>query len=242
MIDTDSDRLQEFKHHSNLLLNAMGRLLRHSHPTVGREGSQGDEDAVLAELLPQPTGSYIDVGAGDPIECSNTWKFYERGWRGLLVECLPSAWHALLRHRPGDFLCPLAASDKAGFARLRVANSVSSIRSDWDMDEQAELVVETDTLMNILGPFPQIRENCSLLSIDVEGAESQVLKGIDFEAFKPRVIVIEKYRYHPDDVAKEAWHAANPGKTDDLSPDWAGLLDLYQRHWESDLNNIYVRK
>ena len=230
-LHTSDPEHADFKHQLWLLLQAMDRRMRRSHPHVGKPGTQFNESKVLAELLPENPGYYVDVGAAEPVECSNTWEFYQRGWRGLLIECLPSAWNALLRHRPGDFLYPVAASDRAGFAQLRVAHTVSSIQPDWDIQEMGSMVVETATLSSILDKFPVVRDNCGLLSIDVEGSEGLVLKGIDWERFKPKVIIIEAYRYRGDETTVE-----------DMSADWECFLADYKLHTRNQLNKIYVRK
>jgi len=229
----DSTKFHEFQYELRLLIGAMERTIQRTYPPVTVPGSQYGEDKILAGLLPEAAGFYVDVGASHPVECSNTKLFYDRGWRGLLVECLPSAWHSLLRQRPGDFLSPLAAMDAPGFARLRVSGSVSSTRIDWDIAEQAELIVECDTLASILAPFPEIREKCSLLSLDVEGAEAQALRGIDWSAFHPKVIVIEAAKYHGDPKAVK----------EDLSGEWSALLVAqgYRRHWKNELNQIWKR-
>ena len=72
----------------NKLLGQIDRLLGRSYPNVSRRGSQCEEDEILREFLPGG-GTYVDIGAGEPVQCSNTWAFYERGWRGLLVEEFP---------------------------------------------------------------------------------------------------------------------------------------------------------
>ena len=71
------------------VLSQLRTYLECNVPTITRDGSQFDEDEILAGLLPEEFGVYVDIGAFDPVECSNTWQFYKRGWRGLLVEPLP---------------------------------------------------------------------------------------------------------------------------------------------------------
>ena len=214
------------------ILIAAKRLIRRTYPAVGTPGAQAGEDKILSELLPSSTGCYVDIGAADPVECSNTWQFYQRGWRGLLIEPLPDFWPALLQQRRGDYLLGLAAWDSIGMTRLRVSRSVSSIRPDWDIDSQSELVVLLEPMSEILESFPhQIRETCKLCSIDVEGSEREVLRGIDWKTFKPEVFVVEYRRYK----------AGESGE--DLSPEWAFLLTDhgYKEFARTALNVIYRR-
>src|SRR5205823_8407079 len=51
----------------------------------------------------QPTGTYIDIGAGHPIADNVSFWFYERGWRGIVVEPQPELAALYQRLRPRDF-------------------------------------------------------------------------------------------------------------------------------------------
>lgn len=224
----------EFKDFLSKMTAAMERSINRTHPEVFTPGSQFKEFEILSKLLPEYNGTYVDVGAGEPIECSNTWEFYKKGWRGLLIECLPERWPALLRHRPGDFLSPFAASSEWGFVTLRINNSLSSIKSDWDIpDTSPELIVECNTLKNILRNYQSIRDSCSLLSIDVEGAEKDVLLGIDWKTFHPKVIIIEAFKYC----------SSKPEESKFVNSEWEEILlsNGYCLHHKGILNFIYVR-
>src|SRR6267154_1963391 len=50
----------------------------------------------------QTTGTYIDVGAGHPIADNVSFWFYERGWRGIVVEPQPELAALYQRLRPRD--------------------------------------------------------------------------------------------------------------------------------------------
>lgn len=217
---------------AGLALVQLGRLLQKVYPKVENEGSQFDEDKILAELLPGK-GIYVDVGANHPKECSNTWRLYQRGWRGMLIEPLPDAWPALLLERREDRLCPVAASNRDGFATLRVCRSVSSLRDDWKINAEDGIIVRTATLSTILSMYGNEFDfsKTQLLSIDVEGHEKEVLEGMP-DWFRPDVIVLEYRDYDP----------ANYGK--DISDGWKRLLVHwgYRKHHENPLNQIWKRK
>ncbi len=212
-------------------LQQLGNWITRTYPPVGVPGAQAGEDAILAELLPGNEGSYVDVGASHPIECNNTWQFYRQNWRGLLIEPLRDTWPALLRHRPGDYLWPQAVSNYTGHGRLRIQGTVSSLRADWAIQEQAVAFCEVDTLANILKRFPAVRDNCRLCSIDVEGEEQAVLEGIDFTTFRPEVFVVEWFIYgkQPPD--------------DDHSATWRPILEAqgYKEVTRTSLNLIFKR-
>jgi FkbM family methyltransferase len=211
----------------------LGRWLQKCHPTPERAGSQFDEDKILAGLLPGQKGIYVDVGANHSSECSNTWQFYKRGWRGLLIEPFPDSWQDLLINRREDRLCPLAASNEEGFASLRSCRSVSSLRSDWRIDDVGVIPTRTAALKTILNSYKDHDwRKTDLCSIDVEGYEKEVLEGIDWNAFRPKVFVIEYREYDEKGVGR------------DSSGNWLSILQdqRYNLVHQNSLNQIWQRK
>ncbi len=212
-------------------LQNIGRFVQRTYPVVNRFGSQSEEDSILRELMPEDNGVYVDIGAAHPIDNSNTWQFYLRGWRGLLIEPLPD-WHYLLLHeRPGDAVWPTAAGDQNGVVSMRVCGAVSSVVPTWNMEPRYTGYVEIVKTADILDKpaFREIRNKCRFCSIDVEGAEGMVLNGIDWETFKPEVLCIE-WRLH---------NVQPPNN--DSSDEWEPLvLSLgYERVARTDMNMIY---
>lgn len=224
------NRAEEYVSAGTALL-MLGRWLQKSYPAAMTVGSQYEEDKILQDLLPGP-GIYVDIGAHRPKECSNTWKLYQRGWRGLLIEPLPECWGDLLLERREDRLCPMAASNTPGFASLRVCQSVSSLRGDWPIAPDGVIPVRTDMLKNILAGYRDHDwTKTRLCSIDVEGHEKEVLEGFDWKTFRPEVIVIEYRDYDPE----------KPGK--DVSHMWRDYLlgNGYKIHHTTGINQIWVR-
>jgi hypothetical protein len=56
------------------------------------------EQQVLGEYLPDK-GFFVEVGAFDPVDFSQTWMLEQRGWDGLLVEPIPAQADKLRRTR-----------------------------------------------------------------------------------------------------------------------------------------------
>jgi len=218
---------------AGVVLLQLGRWLQKHYTPAVHEGSQFEEDAIIARLLPGDTGLYVDIGASHSSECSNTWRLYQKGWRGLLIEPLPDAWGELLLNRREDYLCPMAASNIGGFANLRLCRSVSTLRPDWNVGETETVPVRTATLKDILLMYPETDwSQTRLCSIDVEGHEKEVLEGIDWETFHPEMFILE-YR---------AYDAVDYGE--DISAAWKGILkgNGYKLHFTNKLNQIWIRK
>lgn len=48
--------------------------------------SQNDEERVITEFFGDRKGNFLDIGAYDGLQMSNTRRLLERGWAGVLVE------------------------------------------------------------------------------------------------------------------------------------------------------------
>lgn len=164
--------------------------------------AQNREDLFIAAFFPDVTaGHYVDVGAGHPEELSVTKLLYDRGWSGINVEPIPELAAALRAERPRDVTLEVALAATAGEATFRqyagwglstldaemVAEHASHPTS-WT-EEYTDYTVETITLNSVIeaNPLPHIH----VLKLDVEGAEYDVLTGVDWNAFNPDLVCIE---------------------------------------------------
>ncbi len=160
--------------------------------------AQNFEDVLLRRLLHDVVnGFYVDVGAQEPKIDSVTKHFYDSGWRGISIEPHPAYFAAMLRERPRDINLNLALSDRAGMADFHfVENSGLS-----SLNAEALRVASKHGLQTRIGRVPTERlasvlldqqvGDIHFLKIDVEGAEAAVLRGMDFQRWRPWVVVIE---------------------------------------------------
>lgn len=176
--------------------------------------AQNGEDVVLARLfMDQPTGCWVDVGAGHPLEDSVTKFLYDRGWRGVNIEPKEHEFQLLCEQRPRDRNLKVAISDHEGEAVLHVAppelwgastleRTVAAGYSGTSMPFEA-ITVRTTTLTQLVGELEL--ETIDLLKIDVEGHEAAVVRGADWSRVRPRVMVIEATRPNSREPSHEAW-------------------------------------
>jgi FkbM family methyltransferase len=172
------------------------------------------EDVMLARALQSvPCGFYVDVGASHPVSDSNTYALYSKGWRGIAIEpqsIFNSQWQSF---RPEDVLVIAAVAAASGQATLHKPiqyGQAATIHLDFAQDyaqrclAMTQSVVPMHTLTEILA---QIRPegDIHLLSIDVEGAESDVLRGLDLQRFRPWLIVLESVLPGLPTPNHEAW-------------------------------------
>jgi FkbM family methyltransferase len=178
--------------------------------------SQGGEDLILEQVfqfleIPQPT--YIDIGAYDPVIGSNTYLFYRKGSRGVLVEPNPIMTDRLSRGRPGDTVLNIGIGvtdqSEADFYvvgdRSQV-NTFSKERADryLEKDKNAIRKVLKIPLVNINKVLAQHFDGApQLFSIDVEGLDLAILESLDFSRFRPQVFCVETLVYGTSRVVPE---------------------------------------
>jgi len=178
-------------------------LNANNNPLVEHPHSFTGEDPILRAILPDDPVVYVDIGAAEPQEWNNTWQFYEAGGHGLLIEPLAQQLGPLLRQRPRDRVWPTAIGAEAGTGDFRMLRNYSTFDPEWNIEEEGRQKVEIMTLASVLELFQDIRRDCVLCDIDVEGWEGEVLKGIDWDTFCPLVFCIENVEHHPDHRGKE---------------------------------------
>ncbi len=167
-------------------------------PMVSYAGNQ--EDVRLrrvAHLLESRV--YVDVGAGDPVEGSVTYWLYLQGWTGVLVE--PGSRAATLAEiRPRDLVLDAAVSAASGELAL-YETAPDAGMSTTRADRLAEILGLGQSVTEVRVPvltltevFEQAPGPVSVLSVDVEGAEGDVLGSLDWAAHRPAVVVVEAIR------------------------------------------------
>jgi FkbM family methyltransferase len=176
--------------------------------------SQYGDDLVIDALLGcKKNGVYIDVGANDPVELSNTYRFYKRGWRGIAVEPNPNLCQKFTLKRPGDEVINKGIGTKSGFATFYVISphSLSSFdKKDADRNCRmfgAKITSEVDVYISPLATITAKYKNADLMSIDVEGRELDVINSNDWSKNRPKVITMEIY--YNGDLLKQMMEKLN---------------------------------
>jgi FkbM family methyltransferase len=175
--------------------------------------SQNLEDYHLSlAFAGQATGTYIDIGAGHPIADNVSFWFYERGWRGIVVEPQPELAALYGRLRPRDIAVRGLIGRERGetdFHMVDRLHGLSTTREDVAQRARA-FDVDYQTLRLPVTTLAQLCESHDLgpidfLKIDVEGAESDVLFGGDWKRFRPKVIVAEAVSPMSSEPSWQEW-------------------------------------
>ena len=158
--------------------------------------AQNGEDVILRRIFgDQKTGFYIDIGASHPEFLSVTKHFYDQGWRGINVDPLKKSIEVFAKERPRDLNLNLAiGSDTELREFFEVTNypELSTFSADHLSEVEHSVIsypVEVITGNKLFSDYAV--DSVDFMKIDVEGAEYEIIKSIDFLRYRPKVLIIE---------------------------------------------------
>ena len=168
-----------------------------SHLTTRAIFPPGIEEELKREFFGPRPGFYVEVGANDPQERSQTWHLEQLGWTGILVEPQPDLAERLRRTRSAEVFALACSSPRNAGRRMRlhVAGALSSLDRDRmapGAEPERVIDVPVRTLDEVLSEA-RAPAGFDLLSVDVEGHELEVLSGFAFARWQPRLILLEDH-------------------------------------------------
>lgn len=165
----------------------------------GQEG----EDALLYSLLgnTKKDGFYVDVGAHHPVRFSNTLRLYQEGWSGINIDPTPGSMDLFKELRPDDSNLEVAVGLTEGIRNFYCYNEPAL--NGIDNDRRAELegtpyilekIIEIPTrrLSSILEEYGNGYHTPSILNIDVEGLEIEVLESSNWDKWRFDFLLVEQ--------------------------------------------------
>ena len=156
-------------------------------------------DAIIENIFRnKKKGFYVDVGCQNPIKNNNTYLLHKKGWFGLNIDLDKDNIDIFNVSRPNDENINTAISNKVGqtdlyfYHKKSPINTIDKTTSDFQKANVSKIKkIQTNTLNNILYNSKYKNNKINLLSVDVEGHELQVFEGLDFNLYRPEVIVVE---------------------------------------------------
>jgi FkbM family methyltransferase len=216
-----------------------------AHTSFAQQGEDLVIKDILGEIGVKSPITYLDVGAWDPAQDSNTYIFYEAGGHGVLVEPNPAKIRRLRRKRPRD----LTLNIGVGTSTERTVSDYYLIGgpSDGELNtfskkEADEIQARGDGVHFIEKTIKMPLENINtimqrdlgaapnLLSIDTEGMDLDILKTMDFERFRPDVICVETASIGTDVVNVDILRFLESKRYSARGATWENTIFVDDRH------------
>lgn len=161
--------------------------------------SQFGQDVWVFENIFQQrsNGFFLDIGATDGIKHSNTKLFEENGWSGICLEPRIIDFHKLCSNRK-CVCCNVAAYSTSmneiefteyigyGCNLSGITSRLSNVRPSLN---QRSILTQTISINDLCDQHGVLE--IDFISIDVEGSEMEVLKGLDFDKINVTCLTIE---------------------------------------------------
>lgn len=168
--------------------------------------SQRGQDKWVSEaVFPGVTdGFFLDVGSGDGINSSNTVALERKGWTGICVDPFPTN----MQGRTCQMFKEVVYSEAGKRVTFHMGGSLGGIADNLgaykDRAEKSPAVeLTTVTLGDILDRAKAPRF-IHFMSLDIEGAELEALRGVPFDKYKFGAFAIEHNYEGPkrDDIQR----------------------------------------
>lgn len=192
-------------------------------------------DQMMVEIMKIENGIFIEVGAYNGLWCSNT-KLLEEcyGWKGILIEPCEKVYPTLCKNRPlaQCFNCALGSfAEDNTYAYGDFQDSPMASFTGRCSNKPKDTKVLIRSLQSILDECNITHVN--FFSLDTEGYELNILKGIDFDKITFDYILIEIYKDQYEEIVsllKEKGYElecclSNYSKA--TNPDWDGTHNDY---------------
>jgi FkbM family methyltransferase len=170
--------------------------------------SQLEQDLEVLNYYNHKTnGFFIEIGASDGIELSNTYLLETKyNWKGICVEPIPYRFNSLCNNRPNSFCCNNAVYNRSDLDVIfDIANNgdgLSGISDNIDCHKEkvnsnkTQITVKTISFNDLLEKYnaPLFIE---YLSLDTEGSELEILKSVNLNKYIFGIIHVEHNYIEP---------------------------------------------
>lgn len=167
------------------------------------KGYSGQDLIAYIYFNGKTSGFFIDIGAFDGVEISNTYALEQLGWEGICIEPIPEIYSLLQKNRKcHKYNVAISSTTKSDANFVKVSKLLGLSGLEQQMPERIkkglekqgleveQIIVNTMSFDDVMRNHPDVG-HVDFLSIDVEGGELDVLDTIDFERYRFGLITIE---------------------------------------------------
>lgn len=161
--------------------------------------SQNLEQTVIVSQFRQRKGTFLDLGSFDGINLSNVRALAEMGWQGVMVEASPTVFKQLKKNYedfPGIELHNIAVGATTGLLDFydnhgAVGTLHLSETERWKGTQQFRTIEVPCMEINEFLETVSIYKTFDFISCDIEGEDLNVIRRMDFDALKTKMICVE---------------------------------------------------
>jgi FkbM family methyltransferase len=173
--------------HRNLVLS-----VREALGVVSFPSQIGQDKWVLFSMYPgEADGFFVDVGSGDGTVRSNTLMLERRGWTGICIDPFPTN----MEGRTCRVFKEVVYAEAGKRVRFHTAGEVGGVAETLDTwkraAEQAPAVEFTTVTLGDILDRAKAPRFIHFMSLDIEGAELEALRGVPFDRYTFGAMAIE---------------------------------------------------
>ncbi|MFL2878639.1 MAG: FkbM family methyltransferase [Candidatus Pelagibacter sp.] len=163
--------------------------------------SMESEDLEIINILKNINdGFYVDVGGYHPLDRNNTYLLYKKNWRGINIDLSEFSIDLFNFARPDDINLNVAITNADGYVTYfyqKKLSQLSTIKKNIARQRMqgniSEKEVKSNKLTTIINNSKFKNRKIDFLNIDIEGADYEALKSLDFKIYRPKLICVEIY-------------------------------------------------
>ena len=159
---------------------------------------EGEDLEVIKVFENIDNGFFVDIGCYHPLHLSNTYLLYKKNWRGINVDLSELSIDLFNSIRPEDININSAVSNSEGQVTYYFQKKISqlgTLKSDEAKKRMQgnikEREMKSQKLTTIIKNTKYNNKKIDFLNIDAEGSDFDVLKSLDFNIYRPKLICIE---------------------------------------------------
>ncbi len=169
--------------------------------------SQAGEDAIVRFLLNDKgvtDFTYLDIGTNIPNYGNNTFLFYKKRKKGVCVEADSSLIPQIKKIRPNDIVLKYGVSiDDRKEAKFYIFDNSAINTFDSAEAKKRQLSGNYKLIKEEMTPLANINDIIksnfhdwpTILSLDIEGLDFDVLKSLNFDNYPIPIIIVETCEY-----------------------------------------------
>ncbi len=161
---------------------------------------EGEDLEVVKILKNIQNGFYVDAGGYHPLDRNNTYLLYKKNWRGINIDLSEFSIDLFNFARPEDININVAVEnkdDKVTFFYQKKLSQLTTIKknvANYRMQGQImEKEIRSNKLTTIINNTKYKNRKIDFLNVDLEGADFEALKSLDFNIYRPKLICVEIY-------------------------------------------------